>query len=692
VAPTPFLEGAGDGGAKLWLVDPWAAAASDAVQALGVALCADQRHILSLDLCLGPVAATAAPAAAVDASSSRSSGGKGQRRGSAGWQLLLAAGKALGGVTLWRSTPFVAAGASPGDIAAVVAAGSAVAAAGGHGCAGVTGVSIDPWAPGVVSCCLGGAAAAWRLDAARGSLVPAASADAAAATPASAPAPPPRLNTRARLPRGLGVPLDAAGRARAPLFGLAASGNRLVVAAVRSLSVAGKRGMEGPADAKASRMTYNRVARGWLQLLLTPSCGGSPAEEEGALPEGMACALAALPLAPAPAAAIWDVAAGVALAGWRRIELPAGAAAAPAAPPRTVAALLAARAAQRERQQVVREAEVQAQWLTLQRAAAALLARCPSGAAGAPLAAPSTGTGAVPWRALQAATALRWALLRLWQGPQQVGRDFPAATAQLQPQIAAAEMRLVQRHVWRALTEGLHYCSSGGGGSDDSSGSGEPPASKQQQTGKAGKAHGKQGKHGKQPHAPPQQERGRAGGVALPPAPGGPARLPLLLMTDWCSLQAGAPELDLELLKPVAAFCSQTGTPPVLPGQAPPAREANPFGASLPRVALAGAGLQAARQAPAAIGGGSGGAATALAVPRCAATLQLCPGRDAWRCPLCERRYLQLPTRGQGGRCEDVPRCLVCGVRLACGGGAAGGLEQPGLALGPPSRVQARVP
>jgi hypothetical protein len=698
LAPPP---GTADGGAKLWVVKPWAASASDAIQCLGVAWEPDQRHVLALDACVAPAGGGGSGSGSGGGGGGGGAGtsGRGGAAGAARWQLLLGVGKALGGARLWRSAPFAAPRLSPRALAAAVAAGEAACVpAGAHGCASVTGVCVDPWAPGLVTCCLGGAASAWRLDAAAGALAPAGDSGAAA----------PRVNPRARLPKSIGVPLDAAARPRAPAFGLAASGNRLVVAAVRSLAGAGTRDVEAAPDAKPSRMTYNRVARGWLQLLLAPSAAAGGGGGSGELPKGMARALAALPLQPAPAAAVWDLACGVALGGWRRPEAAGGAASAAAGAALVQAgpgaALLEARAARRAQQAQQRVAEVRAQAAALQLACAALLAHCPARAAGAPLDGGSDAAGGAAWRALQAAAALRRAVLRLWLGPQQVARDMPAEAADLESQITTDEMRLVQRHVCRALAEGLAYCcggapapAGGGGGEDGEEGGGKEADSQQQQQQQKGK-----GKAAKQPQQ--QQRKGKAvegpadGAPALPPRPrrrpsaveaaaAEAARLSRLLMADWACLHVGDAGVVEALLQASKVYDAEKERP--LPNQPPPAREANPFGAELPRVAVLGRGPAAARGAAVDVGGGPG---AALPVPRCAATLRLAAGRAAWRCGLCERRYLQLPTRTQAPGCEDVPRCLVCGVRLSFGPAVAGALEAPSLALGPPSRVRARVP
>ncbi|KAI8470705.1 MAG: hypothetical protein J3K34DRAFT_419627 [Monoraphidium minutum] len=79
---------------------------------------------------------------------------------------------------------------------------------------------------------------------------------------------------------------------------------------------------------------------------------------------------------------------------------------------------------------------------------------------------------------------------------------------------------------------------------------------------------------------------------------------------------------------------------------------------------------------------------------RCAATLRVCAAPEPWRCVLCARAYLEPPTRGLAlpSTAEDVPRCLVCGLRLALGPAVGGALEAPSLVLGPPAPVVPRVP
>lgn len=660
---------------------------------------------------------------------------------------MLAAGKSLGGVCVWRSAPFHAPRATPRHLAACVAAGAARDGACGHGCANVTGVQIDPWAPGAVSCCLGGSLVGWRIGdggeliqvvgasattaaaggaAAGGGATGAGAQGAAAATPSGSQILR-RLNPHVGPPKFEATPLDAPTRAQQPLFGLAASSNRLVVAAARSLAGSGRRReLEATDKTAATRMTYDRIARGLLQLLLAPSCGPIAAEAAAAagaaagaaaegLPDGLRKALMALPLRPVPAAALWDVASGIALACWRPIELPSsgnqhpeqdgGAAAAAGGqhqPCDAAATLRLARAARRERRQLLRASEVQAQWLTLQQAVRVLAHRCPGGAEALPVSLDAPAA----WRALRCCAALWWLLLRLWEGPQQVGRDFPTAVAQLRPELERVEMLLLQRHIWRALTERVAYCAAGG--ADAGAAAGGSGGQRQQQRGGKGGAAGGNGGGGGGGPVPFQ----------LPEELDESARLSRLLMADWYNLQAGDPAIQLDLLRAVAAVCADMGVEPAMPNEPAPGREANPFGEDLPLVAISGRGLEAAREAVVALGtlgGASGGGArsgggedaeaeeesaeaAALEVPlfpmsRCSSTLRLCLSAAPWRCVVCERRYCDAPVRLEGpGVVEDVPRCLVCGVRLGSGPALAGALEQPSLILGPPSSVVARVP
>ena len=680
---------AADGGAKLWLADPAAARAADALSCLGVARAPGEGRAVCIDVC-------PAPAAVENSNGVGSSGG--------GWQLLLAVGEAMGAVALWRSAAFAAAGATPSALAAAVAAGQVVALPGAHGVSAVTGVAADPWAPGLVSCCLGGRALSWRLDAAAGKLSPAVAAAAATAEVAAADGgasnAPPRLNPRGRAPAAAPTPLNAERRARAPLLGLAASGSRLAVAAVRALA---RQRQGGGGEGAASGMTYNRLASGWLQLLLAPSAavsapaldgvGGSGGEDGDPLPRGMRGAFAALPLAGAAAAraaaapdaaALWDVASGVATGGWRRARLGAddeeqvAAAMPPEDAVRTPAVIAQARAARRLRQRLLREAEAAAQQRVLSASTAALEAAA-AAAAGGDHAPPLSHDGdEAAWCALRAAAALRRAVLRLWRGPQQLGGAHPSVLA-LAAEADAAELLLLERHAWRCLEGGALPRLDDGGGS-------AAPAVFAAD-------------------APPEQQR----------------LLSRLLMADWLTLtaQGAAAAAARPLLQAAAAGYAGTGADTARPGRPAPAREANPFGAALPPVRVAGGGVPGAREAlvPLALEAGGGGAepgeadtggdgssqggdghapkdaVPALPTPRCAATLRLVAGAAPWRCAVCERCYLE-PPPGEAAAAAGAatPACVVCGLRLTADRPVAGALLAPSLLLAPQTRVVARVP
>jgi hypothetical protein len=104
--------GTSSGDVTLWSADPAAAAASggDAAQgvltSLGTALLPDRQPALVLNMAVVAAAAAANPAAAAAAAGSNP--GASSRSGSrAGWQLLLAAGKNLGSISVWRSGALV---------------------------------------------------------------------------------------------------------------------------------------------------------------------------------------------------------------------------------------------------------------------------------------------------------------------------------------------------------------------------------------------------------------------------------------------------------------------------------------------------------------------------------------------------------------------------------------------------------
>lgn len=132
----------------LWSADPTAADAAAALQQLGTPLLPDQQTVLVQDLA---VVASATTAVADDSNSS-------------GWQLLLAAGKPLGRVAVWRSGHIISKLVS--DPATAVAEGGqttcsiqaysqqqlSLAISGGssssmrcHGAGFVTGVMWNPW-------------------------------------------------------------------------------------------------------------------------------------------------------------------------------------------------------------------------------------------------------------------------------------------------------------------------------------------------------------------------------------------------------------------------------------------------------------------------------------------------------------------------------------------------------------------
>jgi len=150
--------GSSTGEVTLWLADAAATDAAAALTRLGTALLPDQQAALVLDLVT--VSAAAAPAAAAGSGSS-----------SFGWQLLLAAGKTMGKVSVWRSgvldmSSAAEAGAGAGGLSrqklAVAVSGGSSSSRQCHGMTGfVTGVLWNPWEQVVCSSGADGQVMTW---------------------------------------------------------------------------------------------------------------------------------------------------------------------------------------------------------------------------------------------------------------------------------------------------------------------------------------------------------------------------------------------------------------------------------------------------------------------------------------------------------------------------------------------------
>ncbi len=259
------------------------------------------------------------------------------------------------------------------------------------------------------------------------------------------------------------------------------------------------------------------------------------------------------------------------------------------------------------------------------------------------------GTDASSWLALQAVTLVRRLLLQLWEAPdaaRHISTDDVAqeAARQLRSSCERGELELVQRHVWCALSYGMRYCR--GGVAGDASGDAMTDA-----------------------------------------ANDADQQLPRLLLADWVCSNLSDDRLRTEELLPLAAeVYSSAGEAPPL-STPPPGRETNPLGfragAPLPHVAVSGRGpVESASLAAVDAGGGC-----VVTLPRSAATMQLLVN-SAWACKACGRRYEEgaepcVVVDGSIG----VPRCLVCGVRLAV---ACAALTMKGRLLAAPALMLGR--
>jgi hypothetical protein len=138
--------GTSTGEVSIWHADPAAADAESALTSLGTAMLPDQQTVLVLDVAV----VAAAP----------------------GWQLLLAAGKTLGRVVVWRSGVVCPVSGSSSSRASYGRQQLAVAVAAGsssssrcHGCGFVTGVCWNPWEQLLLSCGSDGQLLTWQWKA-----------------------------------------------------------------------------------------------------------------------------------------------------------------------------------------------------------------------------------------------------------------------------------------------------------------------------------------------------------------------------------------------------------------------------------------------------------------------------------------------------------------------------------------------
>lgn len=507
-------------------------------------------------------------------------------------------------------------------------------------------------------------------------------------------------------------------RADAPFQGLAASGNRLVLLGVRvfqadAQQVQQQEEGEGQTGAASQRQNFHRIAKAGLQM--SALYGRHPDLQQQlhatVLPRVLGCSVTQLLRSDGAlaAAAFWDVAACMVSGGWRRlakqlllpappqdgssdpqqqqgedlmlVDVPAQGGGAVAVSRKelpdveTEEQQRLERAAQRLKQ--LRAAEWDMLQQLLQLLGRALVAADPGPGYSNGSSSSSRSDGSVAAAACKLASGLCSALLHLWQSMRCEGAEVPEEQLQqLQSAAEQRELQLLQQHVASCLQlhTGVCYCL-------------QPCTTT---------ARGAPGKG-----AASSPTTTAAAAAWLQASSSKLLQLSRLLLADWVVLQAqwlgpGAQQL----LAAAAQVYHQAGAVPA-EGEQAPAREANPFGGSLPQLRMVGGPLVSAKVAvvPMVAGGegsrGDTGAGvedaggTSIVLPRCAASGLVCPvDGNTWWCGVCARRYSAPPVRGRHGL-VGVARCLFCGVRLAAG--SRGPMVMAPAALpGPPIIQQQR--